>query len=68
LIAPAAGVQRDHLGLRGRSAQGVHRTPWGNFFVQRDDWLEHAFRSSAQADNRAMTSLIGPRQLVRDRA
>lgn len=57
-IAPAAGVNV----IISDSAAGLRKActnAAGNFFVQRDDWLDITFPLNAQADNRAMTSLIG---------
>lgn len=57
-IGPAAGVNV----IISDSASGLRKActnAAGNFFVQRDDWVDITFPLNAQAGNRGMTSLIG---------
>lgn len=57
-LQPAVGVNV----VISDSAAGLRKActnAAGNFFVQRDDWVDITFPLNAQADDRGMTSLIG---------
>ncbi len=57
-LVPAAGVKI----LISDSAAGLRKActnAAGNFFVNKEDWLEITYPLSAQAGNRGMASLIG---------